>query len=224
MAIGPQILVAIAAGELEIFFHASDHEDLLVLLRRLGQGVKLSGMHAAWHEEFARALRCALEERGRLDLEEALFLHEHPRRGGHPAAQAHVVDHLRPPQVEVAVLEAQFLVDLGRDFRVVDAERQHVGLVQDLQFVSQHLDKAGVDLFVLRAVGPDAHLAGDADHAFAVELGGGLKQVGRKIAGVKHRLGAAFAIPDVDENDPAQVAVGVNPAVQGDGLTDVFFP
>ena len=170
LAVGAQILVAVAAGQLKIFFHAGHHEDLLVLLRRLGQGVKLARMQPARHEEFAGALRRALEQRRRLDFEEALILHEHARRGGHPAAKAHVVNHLRSAQVEVTVLEAQFLVDFGRDLRVVDAERQHVGVVEHLELFGHDLDEAGVDLLVLRAVGADTHLAGDADDALAVEL------------------------------------------------------
>ena len=135
LAIGPQILVAITAGELKVFVHPGAHEDLLVLLRRLGQGVKLAGVDSAGDEEFPRALRRALEQGRRLDFEEALFLHEHPRGGGDPAAQTHVVDHLRSTQVEVAMLEAQLLVHLGRDLGVVDGERQHVGVVEHFQFV-----------------------------------------------------------------------------------------
>ena len=127
-------------------------------------------MQPARHEEFAGTFRRALEQRRRLDLEEALILHEHARRGGHPAAKAHVVNHLRSAQVEVTVLEAQFLVDFGRDLRVVDAERQHVGVVEHLELFGHDLDEAGVDLLVLRAVGADTHLAGDADDALAVEL------------------------------------------------------
>ena len=80
------------------------------------------------------------------------------------------MNHLRSAQVEVTVLEAQFLVDFGRDLRVVDAERQHVGVVEHLELFGHDLDEAGVDLLVLRAVGADTHLAGDADDALAVEL------------------------------------------------------
>jgi len=34
-------------------------------------------------------------------------------------------------------------------------------------------------------------------------------------------LGAAFAVADVDEDEPAKIAAGMNPAGEGDGLTDV---
>ena len=122
------------------------------------------------------------------------------------------------------MFEAQLLVHLGCDLGIVDGKRQNIGMVEHLQFVGQYLDEAGVDLFVFRAIGPDAHLAGDADDALAVEPGGSLEQVGREIAGIKYRLGAALAIADVDEHHPAKVAVGVYPAVESDDLADVFFP
>ena len=42
LAIGAQIFVAETVRDLEIFFHPADHEELLVLLRRLRERVKLS--------------------------------------------------------------------------------------------------------------------------------------------------------------------------------------
>ena len=46
LAVGAQVLVAEAAGDLEVAFDAGDHEQLLVLLRRLRQGVEAAGLHA----------------------------------------------------------------------------------------------------------------------------------------------------------------------------------
>ena len=40
LAVGAQVLVAEAAGDLEVFLEAGDHQELLVLLRRLRQGVE----------------------------------------------------------------------------------------------------------------------------------------------------------------------------------------
>ena len=67
------------------------------------------------------------------------------------------------------MLEAEFLVDLGGDLRVVDAERQYVGVIQHLEFLNHDLDEAGVNLLVLRALGADADLAGDADDTLAMK-------------------------------------------------------
>ena len=55
LAIGAEILVAEAAGDLIILVHAADHQHLLENLRRLRQGVELAGMHAAGHKIIARA-------------------------------------------------------------------------------------------------------------------------------------------------------------------------
>jgi len=68
------------------------------------------------------------------------------------------------------MLEAQLLVDLGGDLGVVDAKRQNVSVVEHLELFGHDLDEAGVDLLVLRAVGANTHLAGDADDALAVEF------------------------------------------------------
>ena len=66
-----------------------------------------------------------------------------------------------------------------------------------------------------------ADLAGDADDAFAAQRGGLLEQLLRQVRRVKHRLGAPFAVADVDEDQAAQVAPGVDPAGESDGLPDV---
>jgi hypothetical protein len=70
LAVGAQVLVAEAAGDLEILLHARDHEDLLELLGRLRERVELAGVDARRHEVFARAFGRALEQRRRLDLVE----------------------------------------------------------------------------------------------------------------------------------------------------------
>ena len=46
LAVSAQILVAEAAGDLEILFHTGDHEELLVLLRGLRERVERSGREA----------------------------------------------------------------------------------------------------------------------------------------------------------------------------------
>ena len=216
LAVGAQVFVAIAAGELEIFFDAGDHEDLLELLRRLRQRVEQAGIRPAGDEKFARAFGRGLEERGRFDFEKALFVHEHARGGGHLAAEAEVARHFGPAQIEVAVFEAQFLVHLAGDFRVVHRERQHVGDVEHFKFLRHHLHFAGGNFGIVGAGGALADFAGDADDAFAAERRGALEQLLGQIRRVKDRLRAAFAVADVNEDKPAQVAAGMDPAGQGD--------
>jgi hypothetical protein len=71
LAVGSQVLVAEAAGDLEVPVEARDHEDLLVDLRALRERVELALVDAARHEVVAGALRRGLGQDRRLDLEEA---------------------------------------------------------------------------------------------------------------------------------------------------------
>ena len=72
LAVGAQIFVAEAAGDLEVLVEAGDHQDLLEELRRLRQRVELAGMHAAGDEVVARAFGRGARHEGRFDFEEAL--------------------------------------------------------------------------------------------------------------------------------------------------------
>ena len=122
LAVGAQVLVAEAAGDLEIPLHPGDHEDLLELLGRLGEGVELARVDARGHEVLARALGRALEEDRRLDLDEVLRVEVVADRLRRPVPDRQVAAHLRPAQVEVAVGEPQVLVHLVAP-RVVERER-----------------------------------------------------------------------------------------------------
>ena len=41
---------------------------------------------------------------------------------------------------------------------------------------------------------------------------------------IEHRLGASLTIAKIDEEDAAEIAAGVNPADEGDGLPGVLRP
>ena len=71
LAVGAQVFVAEAAGDLEVALDAGHHEQLLQLLRALRQGVELAGMQPTGHDEIARAFGRALEQDRRLDLQES---------------------------------------------------------------------------------------------------------------------------------------------------------
>ena len=73
LAVGAEVLVAEAAGDLEVAVEAGDHEDLLEDLRGLREGVELAGMDAAGNEEIARAFGCGFGEDGGFDFEEAVL-------------------------------------------------------------------------------------------------------------------------------------------------------
>ena len=56
-AVGAQILVAETRRDLEVTVEAGDHQQLLELLRGLGQRIKLGRMQPRRHQEIPCALR-----------------------------------------------------------------------------------------------------------------------------------------------------------------------
>ena len=108
----------------------ADHEDLLEELRRLRQRVERPALHPARHEVVARALRRRARQHRRLDLDEAGARSGTRAPGAPRRAAAAALLHRRPPQIEVAVLEAVGLAHLGR---VVDRERRRARGVQDAE-------------------------------------------------------------------------------------------
>jgi hypothetical protein len=217
LAIEAQILVAEAAHDLEVAVVARDHQELLEDLRRLGQGVEPAGVEPRRHQEVAGpAGRVLHHERG-LDLEEAVGPEVVAHRLGDERARDQVLLQLRPPQVEVAVLEAQRLVGVEL---VLDRERRGVGLREHLEVVGPDLDRPGRQVRVL--VGA-ARLddAGDADAVLGAQPGRQLDQGRRRRRRIEHDLGQALAIAQVDEHAAAVIAVAADPAGQDDPAADI---
>ncbi len=129
LAVAAEVLVAEAAGDLEVAIHPGDHEELLELLGALRQGVDRPRLQARGDDEVAGALRGALDEDRRLDLDEAVGLVDAPDLRYELRAQEEATQHRLAPDVEVAVLEADRLVD-GR-VRLVDVEGRRLRLGED---------------------------------------------------------------------------------------------
>ena len=73
LAVGAEVFVAEAAGDLEVAVEAGDHEDLLEDLRRLRQRVERAGVDAAGDEVVACAFGGGARHERRFDLEEAVL-------------------------------------------------------------------------------------------------------------------------------------------------------
>ena len=121
-----------------------------------------------------------------------------------------------PPQVEVAVLQADVLrgVDL-----VLDGEGRRLRLGQDADLARQHLDASRGQLRVHGLGRTARHLAHHGQHVLAAHLVGGRVGVRRDL-GPRHHLAEPLAVAQVDEHHPAQVAAGGRPAHEGDGFPD----
>ena len=72
LAVGAQVLVAEALGDLVVAVEARHHQQLLEQLRRLRQREEHAVVDAARHQVVARALGRALGEHRRLDVDEAV--------------------------------------------------------------------------------------------------------------------------------------------------------
>jgi hypothetical protein len=172
-------------------------------------------MEARRHEVFARTLRRPLGEAGRLDFQEALGVEMLAEEGDHPVAKLEVLKHARAAQVEVAMFEAQFLVD-GR--RILHVERRRLGSIQDLDRLGQQLDLAGrkVGIDLLRASG--LHHAADTQAVFVAQFrqpGRGIRiELGRH----RHDLEEAAAVAHIQEDDLPHIAAGIHPSADLDLL------
>ncbi len=110
LAIGPQVLVAETAGDLHVAIVAGDHQNLLVKLRRLRQGVKRAVMNAAGHQVIAGPFGRAAAEHGRFDVDEAVLVEISAHAANDLVPQQQRVLHLGAAQIEIAILEPQVLV------------------------------------------------------------------------------------------------------------------
>ncbi|MNY02752.1 hypothetical protein D3C86_1353370 [compost metagenome] len=169
-------------------------------------------MHAARHQVVAGPFRGALGEDRGLDLDEAVVVHVAPDDLVHAVALDHGLLHEGLAQVEEAVLEADGLVDLG--LAALDHEGQGPGGVPDDQAVGVDLDLTGGHAGVGHALGAGADLAGHADHVLVAQAVGELVGLGGDL-GAEDDLDQTGAIAQVREDDPAVVAAGVDPAVEG---------
>ena len=140
LTVGTQVPVAEAAGDLNVTVHAGQHEQLLVLLRGLRQGIELARMHTGRHEVVARALRRGLGQHRGLNSRGSRLVEVVAGNLRYAVAQHQVLLHGRTAQIEVAVLQTNLVADfLG----VVDLERGGLRLGQNADVLGNNFDLAG---------------------------------------------------------------------------------
>ena len=161
------------------------------------------------------ALGGGLGEDGGLDLQEAVLvevvpadLHDLVPQGDHPL-------HVRAAQVQVAVFQAHGVLHVGV---LHDLKGRGLGLGQQAQVGDLHLDVAGGQVGVFGLPLPD-HARG-GDDVLSPEGGRLVKEVlGGAV--VKGELQEARAVPQVHEDQAAQVPLALDPAADRDLLADV---
>src|SRR5437867_67339 len=167
----------------------------------------------------ARAFGRGLGEIWRLDLEK-VEVGEHAARAlQQPVAQDQIGLQLRPPQIQMTVLETQLFGGELFALAARDLNRGGLGGTDEAQRRRVDLDVAGRQLDVpsLRRAQHDLPL--DRDHGFALERVRLRDELGRRPRRSDADLDDAVPIPQVDEDDSAQVAAPVDPAPQSHPLT-----
>ena len=183
------------------------------------QGVEVTGLDAARHQEVARALRRGLEEAGRLDLHEGALVQRLADGEGEVGAQLEVGHHVRAANVQVAVAQAHVLASLDV---VLDLEGRGLGAVEHGDGAHQHLHVAGDELGVLHALGALAHGARHLDGPLGADTLSRMKGLAAGMLGVEGDLRDTLAIAQVHEDEAAVVAAAPHPAGERDLLADVL--
>ena len=206
-----QIFVPKTAHDLIVALEARNHQQLLVNLRRLRQREKFSRMGAAGHQVIARALRRRLGEHRRLDVDEARVIEIVPHRARDPMPQQQSLAHFFAPQIDIAKAQPHLFADM-----LVELKRQGLRTVQNLEFLAQHLDLAGLQVGIRGAGRPRPDHPGNLQHeliahAFRHREHGGLVRI-------EYDLQQPLPVAQIDENDAAMVPAAMGPARDGDRL------
>jgi hypothetical protein len=123
--VGAQVFVAQASRDLVIAIDASDHQQLFEELRRLRQRVERTWFLTRRDEELAGTFGSRRHQHGGLDFDEPLPLHGGADRAVDRGPYPQVALHAIASEVEVAIAQADVLVDLIG--AVVDRERWRLG-------------------------------------------------------------------------------------------------
>lgn len=125
----------------------------------------------------------------------------------------------------VSRLEIEKAIGQTDVFRVVrlaeDRQRQVLRLRQHLHRGDGDFDIPGRQVRVYRLSCAGDDLALDHDDEFGTDLFG--QPEGRCPVGVEDKLGQPVIVAQVDEQQPAMVALAVDPARETDGLADMRF-
>ena len=105
LAVGAQILVTEAAGNLVVALQPAHHEQLLEQLRALRKGVPVALAQARGHQKVACALGRAAREHGGLNLKKAVIVEYTPHGPHHTGAQFESREPPGPAHVDIAVGE-----------------------------------------------------------------------------------------------------------------------
>ncbi len=215
LTVGPEILVAEASHDLEIAVVTGHHKQLFERLRRLRQRIELIGVHAAGHDEVARALGRRFDKIGRLYFEESLPVEERAHSLCHAVAQDHRTLQGRTSEVEIAVFHSKVVAAVRR---LLDSKGRRLGTIEYNDALGRDLDLARRHLGVLRRALDDA--SGNLQNVFAAYLRRSLpRRFGRVL--LDGDLHQTVAVAQIEECHSAQIAHLLHPSRERYRLTSI---
>ena len=219
LTVGAEVLVPQTPRYLEVAVASAHHQYLFVELWRLRQRVDLAWMEARRYDEVAGALRCLLGEKRRLYLGEALLREVGARRLSRDVARLDQPLHVGTSEVQIAVLQTQFVARLHR---FLEDEGWCQRRVQNDEFAGDELYLACGQVRIEHALGTFGHLAANGNDVLRSELPGLRVQLLIVVRAEDH-LCRAVLVSEVDEEETAQITAAVDPSHQHGLVSRVFF-
>ena len=174
-------------------------------------------MGTAGYQVVAGALGGRTGQNRGFNIQEALLVEVATQYRGHLGAQTQLVGNLRATQVEVSVAQADVFAHFGV---IIELERRGFRFVENLDFLTQHLDLAGFHIGVHRRGIPRANPAANLQHILTAHpVSGGKMFLG---VGVKNDLHNPVAVAHIQKNNSTVVAAAIYPAANGHVLIDVL--
>ena len=216
LTIGTEVFVTEALNDLVVAVKACAHQHLFEELGGLRQSVEVAVVNTRGNQIVAGAFRGALGEHRSFDVDEAVLIKETAESHCSFVAELHVALHRQTTKVEHTISQT---CGFGEVF-VIKQEGRRCGRIQDLEFLSQHFNAAGDEVFVASAFRTSTNQAFNLHNEFVTDFIGSFEDVGT--IRVADDLDQAFTIAQIDENNTAVVAAAMGPAVEGDSLTEEF--
>ena len=208
LTIGTQVLISEALHHLEVPVDTGNHQQLLVGLRGLWEGVELSRIHPRGDDEVSRPLRGRLDQKRRLHLHKLLPVEVATDQLRHPVAEGEIAYHTGAADVEVAVLHPQLIPAIRL---LLDREGRGLGGGEDIERVDIDLNVTGRHLGVLRGALHDGTYG--LDHILTTDLRC-LLELLMATALSEDQLGDPIPITKVDKGHPAHLTYPLHPSGQ----------
>src|SRR5690242_8250455 len=181
-------------------------------------------MDATRHDVVTRALRRRLRQNRRFDLEEAALVEVSTRRLLKPVPHDEIPLQLTATQIEIAMLQSQLLGGKLLALPARDGNRGSLSRSHDGEVLGANLDVARLHFRVSHFSRARRHFAVDDDDRLERKLACALDDFSRRPAWIEGDLDESGAVPEIQEDDAAEVAGSMNPPAQFHFRADVSWP